>query len=354
MSESRGIKSAIKKLIQRAIRPGIWPILQRIETIETRMNNQAVRLQAINVRTDNWSKTLDELPGRLGKLEDALERMGSVRLSRDKHAEELSYWRWLIKTEQGKASLYAPFEIAFKRWQRDRLRELARVLQLPASAPTDHAPESNGKLNGAASHGVPVDRTFDKSLDEWCAKQSVIEIGAGPYPAIAAAPVWRRAVAIDPLAKSYAEEGLLPAAASHITYIEAPGEHIPLPPAFADLIIMENALDHVSDPGGVLEEVRRLLRDGGLAWVLVDLSTHTDHMHPHGFDEVTLRKLFAHAGFEIAFDRVSSHKSHPKAYGEFRALLRKPQGRSDEVSGPSGAIPAVVVQEKTRAATSTR
>lgn len=345
MSESRGIKSAIKRLIQRAVRPGIWPVIERVDHIETRMNNQAVRLQAINVRTDTWTKTIDELPGRLGRLEDALERIGAMRLARDKHNEELAYWRWLIKTEQGKASLYAPFEVAFRRWQRDRLRDLAKALKLPQQA-------EEPKVNG---NGVPIDKSFDKALDEWCAKQSVIEIGAGPYPAIAAAPVWRRAVAIDPLAKSYAEEGLLPAAASHITYIEAPGEHIPLPPAFADLIIMENALDHVSDPAAVLEEVRRLLREGGLLWLLVDLSTHTDHMHPHGFDEDSIRKLLAHAGLEVTYDRISSHKSHPKAYGEFRALIRKPEkGGSQADSGQVEPVPIVVVQEKSRATSPSR
>jgi SAM-dependent methyltransferase len=339
MSEPRGIKSALKKLIRRAFRPAIWPIEERIATIETRMNNQAVRLQAINVRTDNWSRILDALPQRLDRVEDALERISGSRMSRDKHAEELSYWRWLIKTEQGRASIYAPFEIAFRRWQRDRLRELARCLKL--------APEESLVEVVKNGNGVPSDKALDRALDQWCAGQSVVEIGAGPYPAIAAAPAWKRAVAVDPLAKSYAEENLLPAAASHVTYIEASGERIPLPPGFADLVIIENALDHVSEPALVLTEIRRLLRPGGLVWLLVDLSTHTDHMHPHAFDEAGLREVLKAADLEVIHDRTSSHKSHPKAFGEFRALLRK----SEAGTGARRAeAPAVVVQEKPRVA----
>lgn len=330
MSESRGFKSFLKSLLAMAVRPGLRPLMERIASIETRMNNQAVRLQAINVRTDEWTKTMEALPDRLSQIEDALERIAGERLSRDKHLSELEYWRWLIKTEQGRASLYAPFDIAFKRWQRDRLRELAGVLEL---APSPREP-------GESSNGAGHNPELEKALDLWCAKQSVVEIGAGPYPAVAAAPAWKRAIAVDPLAKSYAEEGLLPAAASHITYIEAPGERVPLPPGFADLVIIENALDHVSNPRAVLVEARRLLRENGLLWLLVDLSTHTDHMHPHCFDDATVRTLLAQLGLEIVSERVSGHKSHPKAYGEFRALVRKP---AEEFNGPR--TPQVVVVE---------
>jgi hypothetical protein len=79
----------------------------------------------------------------------------------------------------------------------------------------------------------------------------------------------------------------------------------------------------VSDPGAVLGEIRRLLRDGGLLWLLVDLSNYSDHMHPHPFNEERVRGLLNQAGFEPVKDRVSDHKSHPKAYGEYRGLLRK-------------------------------
>jgi ubiquinone/menaquinone biosynthesis C-methylase UbiE len=151
----------------------------------------------------------------------------------------------------------------------------------------------------------------------------VVEIGAGPYPAAAAAPAWGRAVAVDPLARAYVEEGLIPRSAAHITFVDAPGERVPLPAGIADLVIIENALDHVGDPGAVLREARRLL-DGetGRLWLLVDLSEHTDRLHPHRFSEAGIRALLIESGFEAVSDRVSDHKSHPKAYGEYRGLLR--------------------------------
>jgi ubiquinone/menaquinone biosynthesis C-methylase UbiE len=253
------------------MRPGVWPLDQKL------------------VRVENRVGAVDE---RVARVEEALEKLSGSTIDREKHREELAYWRWLIKSEKGRQSLYAPFEVAFGTWQRERLVELGQAL-------------------GTAD------------IDAWCEGASVVEIGAGPYPAVAAAPRWRRAVAVDPLAKSYAEEDLLPEAAGHVTYIEATGERIPLPADFADLVIIENALDHVSDPGAVLLEIRRLLCEGGMLWLLVDLSNYSDHMHPHPFNEDRLRKLLKEAGFERITDRVSDHKSHPQAYGEYRGLLKK-------------------------------
>jgi SAM-dependent methyltransferase len=252
---------------------------------------------------------LADLDRRLSRVEESLTALSGRPSAGEKHEEELAYWRWLFKSDEGRASLFAPPEQAFALWQRQRLRELARTLGLAPAAASEAA--------------------LDAALDAWCERQSVIEIGAGPYPNVAAAPRWRRAVAVDPIARAYAEEGILPAAASHVTYIEAPGERVPLASEFADLVIIENALDHVSDPAAVLSEIGRLLRPGGLLWLLVDLSTYSDHMHPHPFDEERVRALLAAGGFDVVSDRVSDHKSHPKAYGEYRGLLRKPGGSED-------------------------
>jgi SAM-dependent methyltransferase len=221
------------------------------------------------------------------------------------HAEELRFWRWLIKTKAGQASLFAPFDVVFGQWQRERLIELAQTLGLG---------ESGGGRDGA----------LGAALDVWCARQAAIEIGGGPYPALAAAPAWKSAIAVDPLARSYFEEELAPAPARRVTHLAASGEEIPLPSSSADLVIIENALDHVTDPGAVLREALRLLRPGGLLWLLVDLSDYSDEMHPHPFSLERVRTLLNSSGFECVRDRTSDHHSHPKAHGEYRALMRKP------------------------------
>jgi hypothetical protein len=105
MSQSRGLKHRLKTLMARLLRPGLAPLIEHAATVETRLNNQAMRLQAINVRTDQWSKTLDSLPERLDALEQAIAELAGDEKSKAKYLGELSYWRWLIKTEPGRASL---------------------------------------------------------------------------------------------------------------------------------------------------------------------------------------------------------------------------------------------------------
>ncbi len=274
----------LKHLAARAIRPGLQDLTARVAEVQARAA---------------------ELERRAGEDREALKRLLAIAERSRDHSEELGFWRWLIKTEAGRASLFAPFEEAFGTWQRDRLRELAGVL-------------------GLAAEGTAVE-VMDGALDAWCLAQRALEIGGGPFPALAAAPGWRQAIAVDPLARAYVEEGLVPgcARAAGLIHLAASGEAIPLPSASVDLVIIENALDHVTDPGAVVREAHRLLRAGGLLWVLVDLSEYSDAMHPHPFSLERARALLGEAGFERVHDRTSDHHSHPKAHGEYRALVRK-------------------------------
>lgn len=239
--------------------------------------------------------SLDEARARLARVEEHLSLDARDQV---KYESELEYWRWLIKKGGSEKDFKQPFDVIFGRWQRERLIKLGVFLGLVA------APEPG-------------------CIDDWCATRSVVEIGAGPYPSIAAAQRgFKRCVAVDPIARGYVEEELVPAAASHVIYIEAPGERVPLPTGFADLVINENCLDHVRDPESVVAEMHRLLKPGGHLWLFVDLSNHQDHMHPHPMNEQKIRGLLRR--FETLREEVSSHKAHPEAYGGYRVLARKP------------------------------
>lgn len=286
MPDDTAVKERLKHLAARLMRPGLQGIDGHLRRNDT----------------------------RLDRVEQLLEVVAASSIWRDKYREELAFWRKLIKGGGSERAYGAPFVQVFYGWQRDRLRDLARWLNLtPEAAPVEE---------------------IDPALDAWCAGQSVVEIGGGPFPAVAAAPAWRRAVAVDPLARSYAEEGLMPPSAAHVVPLDAPGERIPLPAGFADLVITENCLDHVSDPAKVLSEIFRLLRPGGLLWLLVDLSNYSDHMHPHPFNEDRVKGLLRDAGFEAVRELVSDHKSHPNAYGEYRGLLKKPEGAEARPAAP--------------------
>jgi len=332
------LKDTLKSIVARALRPAVWPLQQALERLESRQSAAAddmARLRARQAERDEETKARsDEMLVRLSALEDATERLSGWTLQREKHREELAFWRWLIATPGGAEALGQPVGAAFGSWQRERLRELGLALNLTGAG---------GALDPAFDGFVRLPERelaeLDARVDAWCRECSVVEIGGGPFPAIASAPAWKRAAAVDPLARGYAEEGLLPPSCAHITYIEAPGERIPLPSGFAGLVIIENALDHVSDPAGVLTEIRRLLSPRGLLWVLVDLSEHRDPMHPHPFDEARIARMLRETGFSITAHRVSAHKSHPKAYGEYRALARR-----EDLPPPASMAPPIAMR----------
>lgn len=83
-----------------------------------------------------------------------------------------------------------------------------------------------------------------------------------------------------------------------------------LPPASIDVIAMFQVFDHLPDPGGVLDECRRLLRPGGWilclnhdagAWsarVLGERSPIIDIEHTYLYDRLTLARIFAAHGLE--------------------------------------------------------
>ncbi len=270
MSEGQpqGLKNKMKHLAMRVMRPGLLPVHAR----------------------------LDEVGREVGNLRN---HMDSLESDRNKYESELEYWRWLVKKGGSEKGFGGPFERVFGRWTRDKMIKMGEFLSLPAV--------------GQAG-----------CIDDWAPGKSVVEIGAGPYPLIAAAAKgWKRCVAVDPIARGYVEEGLVPEAASHVVYVAARGESIPLPSASADLVVIENCLDHVRDPALVLGEIVRLLAPGGLMWLFVDLSNHVDHMHPHAMNEEKVRGLLKGAGFEPVRDEVTAHKAHPEAYGSYCGMLRK-------------------------------
>ncbi len=256
--------------------------------------------------------------GRLESLEHGLReevravagRLDMLDEDQRKYDGEMEYWRWLVKRGGAEKDFGRPFEEVFGHWTRQRLVKLGVFLGLP-------------------SVGQPGD------IDDWASQRSVVEIGAGPFPSIASARRgWLRAVAVDPLARGYVEEGLIAHAARGVVYVESPGERVPLPTNFADLLVIENCLDHVRDPRAVVREMTRLVRPGGYVWLFVDLSNHVDHMHPHAMNEHKVRALLD--AFDVVRDEVTDHKAHPQAYGSYRGLLR----RREPSRAPSRSEPA--------------
>lgn len=296
------IRNQLKTLMFRLMRPGLRDVNDQLATITNMLRAHGNPSAQTPPETGIWRGKLD---GRvIGP--DGRDVPGMAT----KYRPELAYWVDFVKHSAPK-TVGGPFDEVVAGWNLGRMKELADFLDLP-----DHA-----------------------TLQQWSAQRTAVEIGAGPFPSIAMVQ-WKRAIAVDPLADGYVSEGLVPAVADHVVYLGSPGEHIPLPSDVADIVVIENALDHVTDPGDVLDEIHRLLKPGGLLWVLVDLMDYSDELHPNPFSERSIRDLLGQRGFEVVRDATRDHKSHPEAYGEYRGLLRKPE-----------PMPEVHVTENARQAT---
>ena len=285
------LKRAYKAVVRRALRSVLIETNVKLDTANDALAH--VMRELVLLRAGRVGVWRGGLADGVALLDD-----GSVSIEQTtKYRGELEFWVNLVKHPENLPGIDLVYEREFGTWQRDRLAELGEWL------------------------GVD-------DVERWCAERTAVEFGPGPYPMICVAR-WRRAIAVDPLADGYVAEGLLPSNAhvEGVVWVAAPGEHTPLPAEHADLVVIENCLDHVSDPARVVAEIRRLLRPGGMVWLLVDLMTYTDAQHPHAFSEQRLRSLLAGSGLEVVRDRVrADHKSHPNADAEYRALLRKPGG----------------------------
>jgi SAM-dependent methyltransferase len=267
----------LKSLAARAMRPGLAPIHERLDAVAKTLRDGQLAA--------SWRGGLEG--GLIGGSWEIPELA-------EKYRRELEFWQKTVKIPGSHPAIIGPFEEVFGAWQRQRLRELGQWLGL----------------------------ADDAAMAGWCRERSVVEVGGGPYPAVAAGR-WKRAVAVDPLADGFAAEDLLPSNKDEFVSICSPGERLPLPGGSFDLAICENCLDHVVDPGAVAAEMERVLRPGGLLWLLVDLMEHRDALHPHPMEAQRLKRLLRDAGFQVVRERDSEHKSHPEAKGEWRGLLRK-------------------------------
>jgi len=110
------------------------------------------------------------------------------------------------------------------------------------------------------------------------------------------------------------------------TYLLKPGDKFPARDKSYDFVISLNTLEHIFDPTFVINEVFRVLKDGGIAFIVVPFIFRI-HAHPDDFFRATPSwwfESFSRAGFTGA-------EIYPLVWG------RSITGGS--VSGYSGILP---------------
>ena len=182
-------------------------------------------------------------------------------------------------------------------------------------------------------------------------KQSakVLELGSGPVGIISFLK-WGERHAIDPLDEYYRSAPTLnhlrdPA----VRYSKGQGEEIPFDDATFSLVIIDNVLDHVRHPEKVLDEIYRVLMDGGFLYLTVNVHTrwgwalHTllsklliDQGHPYTFTQNSIRTLLPKHRFEVLSGWCQDYKqarAQDRRSSSMKAKIKGFTGLSEFVCG---------------------
>jgi SAM-dependent methyltransferase len=111
----------------------------------------------------------------------------------------------------------------------------------------------------------------------------VIEVGSGAHGLIFFFGAGQ-GVGVDPLADHYA--ALFPVWQDRAATVAAYGEKLPFADETFDIVLCDNVIDHAENPGGIVKELARVLKPGGLLYFTVNIH--------HGFYHVAAT---AHAGW---------------------------------------------------------
>ena len=110
-----------------------------------------------------------------------------------------------------------------------------------------------------------------------------IEVGSGAHGLIFYFGT-RQGVGVDPLADHYA--ALFPVWQDRAETVAAYGEKLPFADETFDIVLCDNVIDHAENPGGIVKELARVLKPGGLLYFTVNIH--------HGFYHIAAT---AHAGW---------------------------------------------------------
>jgi SAM-dependent methyltransferase len=127
-----------------------------------------------------------------------------------------------------------------------------------------HEAEVIAAMQRSSQRGRGVLETYQTIADD----ARVIEVGSGAHGLIFYFGT-RHGVGVDPLAVSY--RNLFPRWQNSAATIAAAGEHLPFSDASFDVVLCDNVVDHAESPAGIVGELVRILKPGGLLYFTVNI-----------------------------------------------------------------------------------
>lgn len=126
--------------------------------------------------------------------------------------------------------------------------------------------------------------------EEFYFNKKILDIGCGPRGSLEWADMTEERVGLDPLANEYLKLG---ADQQKMKYVSAYSENIPFADGYFDVVCSFNSIDHVEDLKKTCEEIKRVIKKGGLLLILTDIHEKPTINEPQVFSWDFAKKYFS-------------------------------------------------------------
>jgi SAM-dependent methyltransferase len=167
---------------------------------------------------------------------------------------------------------------------------------------------------------------------------SVLEIGSGPVGLINYIDADER-WALDPLEDYYASRpDFVSARDEAVMRRTGRGEDVAFLNKIFSVVILDNVLDHMKDPGGVLSGIHKSLETGGIMFISLNVYTRfgaalrnileylqIDRGHPFNFSRSPVLSLLQTSGFRVLWSQTGNYRVQKRKYresGELKKVIK--------------------------------
>jgi ubiquinone/menaquinone biosynthesis C-methylase UbiE len=198
----------------------------------------------------------------------------------------------------------------------------------------------SGQLSWYGWRAGELEKRLVRYMDDEKKKSAkVLEIGSGPI-GIVSFLKWGKRFAIDPLEEHYINNPILTKLRnSEVRYLKGQGESIPFDEGTFSMVIIDNVIDHTSDPDIVMKEIYRVLKNEGLLYLSVNIHTlwgakihrllstlAIDKGHPYTFTIDRIRSLLKNNNFRIEDETVENYHEVRRKDRQSKILKSKVKG----------------------------
>jgi len=131
----------------------------------------------------------------------------------------------------------------------------------------------------------------DEENDLFLQDKVVADFGCGPRGSLVWAESAQLRIGIDVLTNRYLHSFPGELSRHGMLYVTCSESHIPIPNEFCDVVYSVNSLDHVQNLLPICNELRRILKPGGILIGSFNLNHEPQLAEPQKISENTLRKM---------------------------------------------------------------